>query len=148
MRMGKKSRINRGQGRIDKESQGMETMGGRRGLRKVIVYRQMQPHAARRRKSITRGLCVTIAEPLVLGDGSARATGEIATALDLWPLIRVEQLSFTWLALYRVNSRSLPDLSDVGSCLEGHSCPPYFRGNSHHSRLKCGFHCYLSGLKE
>ena len=46
----KKSRRDRGQREIDKAE---DDMGGRRGLGKVIVYRQLKPHAARRRKSIT-----------------------------------------------------------------------------------------------
>jgi hypothetical protein len=46
----KKSRRDRGQREIDKAE---DDMGGRRGLGKVIVYRQVKPHAGRRRKSIT-----------------------------------------------------------------------------------------------
>ena len=39
--------------RAEAEDKAEDDMGGRRGLGKVIVYRQLKPHAARRRKSIT-----------------------------------------------------------------------------------------------
>jgi hypothetical protein len=69
-----KSRTIRGQRQIDKA---VGDMDGRRGLGKVIVYRQVKPHAARRRKSIT----VDCASPAT--EGWIGESGVFATARAL-----------------------------------------------------------------
>jgi hypothetical protein len=97
----KKSRMDRGQRVVDKAE---DDMGGRRGLGKVIVYRQVKPHAARRRKSIT----MDCASPATAGWSCERPLPRLEPALER------PQLSFTWLALYRVNVDQRTARSDVG----------------------------------